>query len=215
MSSASACLPPARARVSSGGLYVQRVCCLCLEPPALGTCSLLILFAHVGGLLVSAEPSYLTAVLLVPHLQGDLQEKSLEHLRQSDRSSLLSEIQALRAQLRLTHLQNQEKLQQLCTALTSAEARGSRQEHQLRRQGGCPPEVHLVGEVTRRLAKLLLDCSELELVATVTSWFLSAGNVSLVIRIRWLEHFSVHRRLSKNDSETSQRRGFAKSPGRW
>ncbi|XP_036921051.1 pericentrin isoform X5 [Sturnira hondurensis] len=66
--------------------------------------------------------------------QGDLQEKSLEHLRQSDRSSLLSEIQALRAQLRLTHLQNQEKLQQLCAALTTAEARGSQQEHQLRRQ---------------------------------------------------------------------------------
>ncbi|XP_066115230.1 pericentrin isoform X3 [Saccopteryx bilineata] len=66
--------------------------------------------------------------------QGDLQEKSLEHLRQSDRSSLLSEIQALRAQLRLTHLQNQEKVQQLCAALTSAEARGSQQEHQLRRQ---------------------------------------------------------------------------------
>ncbi|KAM8816839.1 pericentrin [Rhynchonycteris naso] len=66
--------------------------------------------------------------------QGDLQEKSLEHLRQSDRSSLLSEIQALRAQLRLTHFQNQEKLQQLCAALTSAEARGSQQEHQLRRQ---------------------------------------------------------------------------------
>ncbi|KAF0884242.1 PCNT protein, partial [Crocuta crocuta] len=62
------------------------------------------------------------------------QEKSLEHLRLSDRSSLLSEIQALRAQLRMTHLQNQEKLQQLCVALTSAEARGSRQEHQLRRQ---------------------------------------------------------------------------------
>ncbi|XP_014642420.1 PREDICTED: pericentrin [Ceratotherium simum simum] len=66
--------------------------------------------------------------------QEDLQEKSLEHLRLSDRSSLLSEIQALRAQLRMTHLQNQEKLQQLCAALTSAEARGSRQEHQLRRQ---------------------------------------------------------------------------------
>ncbi|XP_047573599.1 pericentrin isoform X2 [Lutra lutra] len=62
------------------------------------------------------------------------QEKSLEHLRLSDRSSLLAEIQALRAQLRMTHLQNQEKLQQLCGALTSAEARGSQQEHQLRRQ---------------------------------------------------------------------------------
>ncbi|XP_054961134.2 pericentrin isoform X6 [Pan paniscus] len=66
--------------------------------------------------------------------QGDLQEKSLEHLRLLDRSSLLSEIQALRAQLRMTHLQNQEKLQHLRTALTSAEARGSQQEHQLRRQ---------------------------------------------------------------------------------
>uniref|UniRef100_A0A8C8YPS4 Pericentrin n=1 Tax=Prolemur simus TaxID=1328070 RepID=A0A8C8YPS4_PROSS len=65
---------------------------------------------------------------------GDLQETSLEHLRVPDRSSLLSEVQALRAQLRLTHLQNQEKLQQLCAALTSVEARGSWQEHQLRRQ---------------------------------------------------------------------------------
>ncbi|XP_021112114.1 pericentrin isoform X1 [Heterocephalus glaber] len=66
--------------------------------------------------------------------QGDPQEKPWEHLRLPDRSSLLSEIQALRAQLRMTHLQNQEKLQQLCAALTSAEARSSRQEHQLRRQ---------------------------------------------------------------------------------
>ncbi|XP_073889928.1 pericentrin isoform X14 [Macaca fascicularis] len=66
--------------------------------------------------------------------QGDLQEKSLEQLCLPDRSSLLSEIQALRAQLRMVHLQNQEKLQHLCTALTSAEARGSQQEHQLRKQ---------------------------------------------------------------------------------
>uniref|UniRef100_A0A2K5NCR0 Pericentrin n=1 Tax=Cercocebus atys TaxID=9531 RepID=A0A2K5NCR0_CERAT len=66
--------------------------------------------------------------------QGDLQEKSLEQLRLPDRSSLLSEIQALRAQLRMAHLQNQEKLQHLRTALTSAEARGSQQEHQLRKQ---------------------------------------------------------------------------------
>ncbi|VTJ69492.1 Hypothetical predicted protein [Marmota monax] len=66
--------------------------------------------------------------------QGDLQEKAQKHQRLQDRSSLLSEVQALRAQLRLTHLQNQEKLQQLCAALTSAEARGSQREHQLRRQ---------------------------------------------------------------------------------
>ncbi|XP_011852222.1 PREDICTED: pericentrin [Mandrillus leucophaeus] len=66
--------------------------------------------------------------------QGDLQEKSLEQLCLPDRSSLLSEIQALRAQLRMVHLQNQEKLQHLRTALTSAEARRSQQEHQLRKQ---------------------------------------------------------------------------------
>ncbi|XP_060054826.1 pericentrin isoform X4 [Erinaceus europaeus] len=66
--------------------------------------------------------------------QGDLREKSPVSLQGPDRNSLLLEVQALRAQLRLTHLQNQEKLQQLCTALTSAEARGNRQEHQLRRQ---------------------------------------------------------------------------------
>ncbi|XP_076772744.1 pericentrin isoform X3 [Arvicanthis niloticus] len=65
--------------------------------------------------------------------QGYLQ-KVQEHLCLPDRSSLLAEIQALRAQLRMTHLQNQEKLQQLCAALTSTEARGSQREHQLRRQ---------------------------------------------------------------------------------
>ncbi|KAM9254260.1 pericentrin [Dugong dugon] len=66
--------------------------------------------------------------------QGSLREPSVESLCLSERSSLLSEVQALRAQLRMTHLQNQEKMQQLCAALTSTEARGSRQEHQLRRQ---------------------------------------------------------------------------------
>ncbi|KAM9693558.1 pericentrin-like [Trichechus inunguis] len=66
--------------------------------------------------------------------QGALREPSVESLCLSERSSLLSEVQALRAQLRMTHLQNQEKMQQLCAALTSTEARGSRQEHQLRRQ---------------------------------------------------------------------------------
>lgn len=64
---------------------------------------------------------------------------SLEPSRPTERTRLLSEIQALRAQLRLTHLQNQEKLQQLCAALTGSEARGSQREHQLRRQGGCGP----------------------------------------------------------------------------
>lgn len=59
----------------------------------------------------------------------------VEHLFSSDRNSLLSEIQELRAQLRMTHLQNQEKLQQLQETLTSVEDHGSKQEHQLRRKG--------------------------------------------------------------------------------
>ncbi|XP_051854320.1 pericentrin-like isoform X10 [Antechinus flavipes] len=66
--------------------------------------------------------------------QGELQKRTLENLHLSDRSSLLSEIQALRAQLRMTHLQNQEKLQQLYEALTNVEDHGSKQEYQFRRQ---------------------------------------------------------------------------------
>ncbi|XP_043858526.1 pericentrin [Dromiciops gliroides] len=65
--------------------------------------------------------------------QGELQKKTLENLHLSDRS-LLSEIQALHAQLRMTQLQNQEKLQQLYEALTNVEDHGSKQEYQFRRQ---------------------------------------------------------------------------------
>ncbi|XP_070233944.1 pericentrin isoform X8 [Bos mutus] len=92
------------------------------------------LWPQLCGLGPGGCGSLLERLEKVVHEQGDQQERSLEHLCLSDRSSLLSEIQALRAQLRMTHLQNQEKLQQLCTALTSTEARGSRQEHRLRRQ---------------------------------------------------------------------------------
>uniref|UniRef100_A0A8C0AQC6 Pericentrin n=1 Tax=Buteo japonicus TaxID=224669 RepID=A0A8C0AQC6_9AVES len=69
--------------------------------------------------------------------RGDKEEQRqmvVEHLFSSDRNSLLSEIQDLRAQLRMTHLQNQEKLQQLQETLTNAEDHGSKQEHHLRRQ---------------------------------------------------------------------------------
>ncbi|XP_064236350.1 pericentrin isoform X2 [Aotus nancymaae] len=89
---------------------------------------------QLGGSDPEGRSSLLERLEKVIREQGDLQEKSLEHLRLLDRSSLLSEIQALRAQLRMTRLQNQEKLQHLLMALTSAEARGSQQEHQLRRQ---------------------------------------------------------------------------------
>uniref|UniRef100_A0A8C3V320 Pericentrin n=1 Tax=Catharus ustulatus TaxID=91951 RepID=A0A8C3V320_CATUS len=69
--------------------------------------------------------------------RGDKEEQRqmvVEHLFSSDRNSLLSEIQDLRAQLRMTHLQNQEKLQQLQETLTKAEDHGNKQEHQLRRK---------------------------------------------------------------------------------
>uniref|UniRef100_A0A8C6JEK0 Uncharacterized protein n=1 Tax=Melopsittacus undulatus TaxID=13146 RepID=A0A8C6JEK0_MELUD len=69
--------------------------------------------------------------------KGDKEEQRqmvVEHLFSSDRNSLLSEIQDLRAQLRMTHLQNQEKLQQLQETLTNAEEIGSKREHQLRRK---------------------------------------------------------------------------------
>lgn len=67
--------------------------------------------------------------------QEEQRQMVVEHLFSSDRNSLLSEIQDLRAQLRMTHLQNQEKLQQLQETLTKAEDHGNKQEHQLRRKG--------------------------------------------------------------------------------
>uniref|UniRef100_A0A8C5Q5F6 Pericentrin/AKAP-450 centrosomal targeting domain-containing protein n=1 Tax=Leptobrachium leishanense TaxID=445787 RepID=A0A8C5Q5F6_9ANUR len=74
--------------------------------------------------------------LVKPHFCFFVKQKRivLEHLLASDRSSLLSEIQDLRSQLRMAHLQNQEKLQQLQESLTNAEERGSTKEHHMRRQ---------------------------------------------------------------------------------
>ncbi|XP_054133613.1 pericentrin isoform X10 [Melozone crissalis] len=66
--------------------------------------------------------------------QEEQRQMVVEHLFSSDRNSLLSEIQELRAQLRMAHLQNQEKLQQLQETLTKAEDHGNKQEHQLRRK---------------------------------------------------------------------------------
>ncbi|XP_075685669.1 pericentrin isoform X2 [Rhinoderma darwinii] len=71
------------------------------------------------------------------HLIKEQEEQKrlvLEHVLSVDRSSLLSEIQDLRSQLRMSHLQNQEKLQKLQDTLTSTEERGHTREHQLRRQ---------------------------------------------------------------------------------
>ncbi|XP_069839189.1 pericentrin isoform X2 [Dendropsophus ebraccatus] len=71
------------------------------------------------------------------HLIKEQEEQKrlvLEHVLAVDRSSLLSEIQDLRSQLRMAHLQNQEKLQKLQDTLTSTEEKGHTREHQLRRQ---------------------------------------------------------------------------------
>ncbi|CAJ0955082.1 unnamed protein product [Ranitomeya imitator] len=73
----------------------------------------------------------------VEHLIKEQEEQKrlvLEHVLAVDRSSLLSEIQDLRSQLRMAHLQNQEKLQKLQDTLTSTEEKGHTREHQLRRQ---------------------------------------------------------------------------------
>ncbi|KAM4024863.1 pericentrin isoform 2-T2 [Anomaloglossus baeobatrachus] len=73
----------------------------------------------------------------VEHLIKEQEEQKrlvLEHVLAVDRSSLVSEIQDLRSQLRMAHLQNQEKLQKLQDTFTSTEEKGHSREHQLRRQ---------------------------------------------------------------------------------
>ncbi|XP_051479716.1 pericentrin isoform X3 [Apus apus] len=80
------------------------------------------------------DSSLLEKIEYIMKQQEEQRQMVVEHLFSSDRNSLLSEIQDLRAQLRMTHLQNQEKLQQLQETLTNAEDHGSKQEHQLRRK---------------------------------------------------------------------------------
>ncbi|XP_054028518.1 pericentrin [Dryobates pubescens] len=80
------------------------------------------------------ESSLMEKLEYVIKQQEEQKQMVVEHLFSSDRNSLLSEIQDLRAQLRLTHLQNQEKLQQLQETLTNVEDHGSKQEHHLRRK---------------------------------------------------------------------------------
>ncbi|XP_071603047.1 pericentrin isoform X15 [Heliangelus exortis] len=88
-------------------------------------------FSNPGS---SEESSLVEKMEYIMKQQEEQRKLVVEHLFSSDRNSLLSEIQDLRAQLRMTHLQNQEKLQQLQETLTNAEDHGSKQEHQLRRR---------------------------------------------------------------------------------
>ncbi|XP_058040332.1 pericentrin isoform X6 [Ahaetulla prasina] len=58
-------------------------------------------------------------------------KRVVEHLSFSDRNSLLSDMQDLEVQLRLTQLQNQEKLQELQETLINTENHGKKQEQQV------------------------------------------------------------------------------------
>ncbi|XP_025024048.1 pericentrin-like isoform X2 [Python bivittatus] len=66
--------------------------------------------------------------------QEQQQKRVVEHLSSSDRNSLLSNVQDLEVELRLTNLQSQEKLQELQETLVNTENHGEKQEHQLQRQ---------------------------------------------------------------------------------
>ncbi|XP_051787224.1 LOW QUALITY PROTEIN: pericentrin [Erpetoichthys calabaricus] len=70
-------------------------------------------------------------------IMSKLEEKqnaALGNLLAADRRSMLVEIQTLQAELRISHLQNQERLQQLQSSLSHTEEQGNKREHQLRRQ---------------------------------------------------------------------------------
>ncbi|MBN3318927.1 AKAP9 protein, partial [Atractosteus spatula] len=66
--------------------------------------------------------------------QDEQWKVSLERLLTADRSSLLAEVQALQAQLRISSLQSQEQLQQLQSTLSTVEEQSNQRQHQLRRQ---------------------------------------------------------------------------------
>ncbi|GCB67009.1 hypothetical protein scyTo_0015071, partial [Scyliorhinus torazame] len=83
----------------------------------------------VGG--ENSLPAILERILKDQEKQ---QQSALEDLLSVDRNSLMSEVQDLRSQLRIAHLQHQEKLQQLQDTLTSAEELAKKQERPLRRQ---------------------------------------------------------------------------------
>ncbi|XP_049666741.1 pericentrin isoform X3 [Accipiter gentilis] len=90
--------------------------------------------SHLSNPGTGDEGSLVEKLEYIMKQQEEQRQMVVEHLFSSDRNSLLSEIQDLRAQLRMTHLQNQEKLQQLQETLTNAEDHGSKQEHHLRRK---------------------------------------------------------------------------------
>ncbi|XP_043549346.1 pericentrin isoform X2 [Chiloscyllium plagiosum] len=92
------------------------------------------LCSHLHHQSTGGENSLPTILERILKEQEKQQLSVLEDLLSVDRNSLLSEVQDLRSQLRIAHLQHQEKLQQLQDTLTSAEEQAKKQERPLRRQ---------------------------------------------------------------------------------
>ncbi|XP_060683683.1 pericentrin isoform X3 [Hemiscyllium ocellatum] len=92
------------------------------------------LHSHLHHQSTEGENSLPTILERILKEQEKQQLSVLEDLLSVDRNSLLSEVQDLRSQLRIAHLQHQEKLQQLQDTLTSAEEQAKKQERPLRRQ---------------------------------------------------------------------------------
>ncbi|XP_048454663.1 pericentrin isoform X2 [Rhincodon typus] len=90
--------------------------------------------SHMQHQSTGGENSLPTMLERILKEQEKQQLSVLEDLLSVDRNSLLSEVQDLRSQLRIAHLQHQEKLQQLQDTLTSAEEQAKKQERPLRRQ---------------------------------------------------------------------------------
>ncbi|XP_048390186.2 pericentrin isoform X3 [Stegostoma tigrinum] len=90
--------------------------------------------SHLQRQSTGGENSLPTMLERILKEQEKQQLSVLEDLLSVDRNSLLSEVQDLRSQLRIAHLQHQEKLQQLQDTLTSAEEQAKKQERPLRRQ---------------------------------------------------------------------------------
>ncbi|XP_069081596.1 pericentrin-like [Pleurodeles waltl] len=136
-------------------LFEKERDCLCAE-----------LRSHFHGHMSGDEGTLLGKLEHIVKEQEQQQQLVLEHLLSSDRSSLFSEIQDLRAQLRMTHLQNQEKLQQLQESITNAEDHGSKQEHHLRRQielleYKLQQEMSITGDLQTSLSREQEHASEL------------------------------------------------------
>ncbi|XP_043916223.1 pericentrin [Protopterus annectens] len=92
------------------------------------------LLSQLHGLETGDNMSLVERIEKIIVKQEEKQHLVIQELLAVDRSSLLAEVQDLQSQLRISHLQNQEKLQQLQDTLISVEDHGRKFENQLRKQ---------------------------------------------------------------------------------